>query len=115
VSQDHRELERDADQNRPAKFADDARDLQDDRRARRDDKADLEREKKYRARINVIRTQWGIARNDRSPVAMDRKRGMLVELVQLTRAEVAADKQDFREDAAEHRDDHRELREDRHH
>ncbi|HYD43412.1 MAG TPA: hypothetical protein VEB43_21450 [Anaeromyxobacter sp.] len=111
--EERHEVLRDADQARPARYADDRHDLRDDRRDQRDDRADLAREKRYRKRVNAIRVQWTSRLHDRSHWAMDQKRAMLQELVQLAHDEVRATADELHEDRAERREDRRELREDR--
>lgn len=111
VREERRELAKDANQNRPARFGDDARDLRDDRRDRADDKADLEREQRFRRRIHELRIQWQSLVGRTHPAAMGAKRRVLQELVQLARAEIAADNQELREDHAERREDRVERRE----
>ncbi len=112
--QERREVLGDAAQPRPARHADDRRDLRDDLRDQRDDRADLVREERYRKRIAALRAQWVSRLHDRSRLAMNQKRAMLQEVVELARAEVRATAVELQEDRAERREDRRELREDRH-
>jgi hypothetical protein len=111
--EERREVLRDGDTARPARFDDDRRDLHDDRRDQRDDRRDLEREKRYRKRISAIRGQWVSRMHDRSQWAMNQKRAMLQELVQLAHDEVRATHEELREDREERREDREERREDR--
>ncbi|MBN1209187.1 MAG: hypothetical protein JXB05_30295 [Myxococcaceae bacterium] len=110
---DRRELREDRAEHRPGARADDRHDLRDDRRDRRDDRQDLRAEARSQEdRLRIARAL--VALEGRHALAdLDRKRVLIVDLIQLARQEVRQDARETREDRRELREDRRETREDR--
>lgn len=109
---DRREERRDVAEARPGASADDRRDLRDDRRDRRDDVRDAHAE--TRAQDERLRIAGGFSELDGryAPADLDRKRALIVDLLQLSRREVRQDARETQEDRRELREDRREKRED---
>ncbi len=114
IRSERREERRDVVEGRPVAYADDRRDLRDDQRDHRDDVRDARAEN--RSQDERLRIAGGFAALDGrySPADLDRKRGLIVDLLQLSRHEVRRDAHETREDRRELREDRRELNEDRH-
>jgi hypothetical protein len=113
VRSDRREVGRDVAQGRPGAYADDKHDLRDDRRDRRDDVRDANAEGRSQAdRLRIARELAALEGRYALP-ELQRKRGLIVELIQLARQEVRQDGRETREDRREIREDRRETREDR--
>jgi len=113
VRSDRREVGRDVAQGKPGAYADDKHDLRDDRRDRRDDVRDANAES--RSQVDRLRIARALAALEgrSAPADLERKRGLIVELIQLARQEVRQDAHETREDRREIREDRRETREDR--
>ncbi|MCI0570078.1 MAG: hypothetical protein L0Y66_04940 [Myxococcaceae bacterium] len=90
----------------PAARADDRRDLRDDVRDRNDDVRDAVYERRDMTHVRNIRANYAALVGRLDARSTGRKRMLLADFLQRSRAELAAD-------AAERREDHRELREDR--
>lgn len=113
VRSDHREVGKDVAQGRPGAYSDDKHDLRDDRRDRRDDVRDANAEARSQAdRLRVAR-ELAALEGRYAPAELNRKRSLIVELIQLARQEVRQDGSETREDRREIREDRHETREDR--
>jgi hypothetical protein len=100
------ELRRDARDDR----RDDHRDLRDDRRDVRDDRRDLRDDRRDMRRVEAVRAEMHALRGRMNPRSLDRKRALLVELTQMSFAELREDRGELREDRGELREDRREFR-----
>jgi hypothetical protein len=114
VRSDRRELRENHRESAPAvERADDHRDRRDDRRDRRDDRRDAAVEVAHQERLTAIRDEWVELAGTMEEKALDRKVGLLRELVALAGAEVRQGVVEGAEDRREVREDRRETREDR--
>ncbi|MDC0714829.1 hypothetical protein POL68_40650 [Stigmatella sp. ncwal1] len=107
------EVRRDTHEVRDARYAHDRREFQDAQRDRRDDKRDV------RVEAEALRRTRGIQREleglygrvDRN--SLERKRSLMMELLQMARTEQEHNRQEIREDRRESREDRREARDHR--
>lgn len=113
VRSDRREVRQDVAQGRPGALVDDRHDLRDDRRDRRDDRQDGRAEAHAQGdRLRIAREL--VSLEGRLALAdLERKRVLIVDLLQLARQEVRQDVRETHEDRRELREDRRETREDR--
>jgi hypothetical protein len=113
VRSDRREVRRDVAAGRPGAYADDKHDLRDDRRDRRDDVRDANAESRSQADRLRIARELAAIEGRYAPAELERKRVLIVDLIQLARQEVRQNAHETREDRRELREDRRETREDR--
>lgn len=113
IRSDRREVRRDVADGRPGAYADDKHDLRDDRRDRRDDVRDANAEARSQAERLRIARELTTLEGRHGVTDLERKRVLIVELIQLARQEVRQDARETREDRRELREDRRETREDR--
>jgi hypothetical protein len=113
IRSDRREVRHEVADGRPGAYADDKHDLRDDRRDRRDDVWDANAEARSQSeRLRIARELTAL--EGRLALAdLERKRVLIVDLIQLARQEVRQDARETREDRRETREDRRETREDR--
>jgi hypothetical protein len=111
VQGERREVRYDAAAGDRRGLQDDRRDLRDDHRDLRDDRRDLRDDRRDLARVRAIRAEFGSLRGRTDRRSLDRKRGLVVELVEMSRAELREDRAEQHEDLRERREDGREQRE----
>ena len=111
VGKDVRELRRDRREIRHD--VREGKDARDDRHDRRDDRRDLAVEAANHAKRKVIAQRLIALAGKQDVPSLDAKRGALVELIAMARAEIRQDVVEKREDRRERREDRRERREDR--
>lgn len=110
---DRREVRHDVAEGKPGAYADDKHDLRDDRRDRRDDVRDANAEARSQGERLRIARELAALEGRQSPADLNRKRVLIVDLIQLARQEVRQDARETSEDRRELREDRRETREDR--
>ena len=92
----------------------DRREFRDDRRDAIKDRRDLMDKSEYRQRIQALNDEWTRIRPLRGPKWMQRKHGILVELVELSRREIRSDMSELHEDRQGRREDREERWEEHH-
>lgn len=113
VGSDRRELGRDRARGAgPLQRADDRRDKRDDQADLRDDVRDRRAEGRNLVRLDGIEKELGALWGRVDNPGLDRKRALVGELLALSNAELAGDRQEKREDHRELREDRKETRED---
>jgi len=113
VREERREVRRDEARGHGARQAADRRDLRDDRRDLRDDMRDAQKEREAMNRYVGMLTELNGLMGRYDPVAVERKRIIISEMIARARGEIREDKKELREDRREQREDRRETREDR--